>query len=295
MKSNDKYQLVNISRRRSKWNIDYYDYTKNLSLSSALEVYQSGHKRYCPPNFKCSPATYDHCIIHYIIDGCGTYTNGDHIYKVNTRDAFLILPYETVTYESDSIEPWKYYWVGFNGSNAIQLLNLCGFNETNRVVHFDNSDELCRQFSLITQCSLNGPALECGLTGYLYQLFSLMISANQTNINSPYAEHYYRALQYIKNNYDDLELSVAQIADHIGINRSHLYRVFDQIAHQSVNSFILDYRLSKAVALLQHSSAGIGEIARSCGFSEQSYFSSVFKKEYGVSPSSYRKGSDIKT
>ena len=283
------YRLEDISKRRNKWNIDYFNYTNNLSLGSSLEVYQSGHKRFCPPNFLCGPATYDHCIIHYIFDGCGTYHNSQGDYEVGTHDAFLILPYETVTYESDSQNPWKYYWIGFNGPNAIQMLSLCGFSEENRVVHFDCSERLLSLFDAVTHCEDTGIALECHLTGYLYEIFSAMIAANQTRISSAYAEHFYKAQQYIKMHYDDSSLSVSSIADYIGINRSHLYKVFDQIAHQSVSSYILDFRLKKAASLLKNSSAKIGEIANSCGFSEQSYFSNVFQRRYGVSPSLYRK------
>lgn len=144
-------------------------------------------------------------------------------------------------------------------------------------------------FDAVTHCEDTGLALECHLTGYLYEIFSVMISANQTRISSAYDEHFYKAQQYIKAHYDDPSLSVSGIADYVGINRSHLYKVFDQIARQSVSSYILDFRLKKAASLLRNSSAKIGEIANSCGFSEQSYFSNVFQKNYGLSPSQYRK------
>ena len=84
------YRLEDISKRRNKWNIDYFNYTNNLSLGSSLEVYQSGHKRFCPPNFLCGPATYDHCIIHYIFDGCGTYHNSQVDAVYDGADGSLI-------------------------------------------------------------------------------------------------------------------------------------------------------------------------------------------------------------
>ncbi|WP_162611228.1 helix-turn-helix transcriptional regulator [Lachnoclostridium sp. An76] len=104
-----------------------------------------------------------------------------------------------------------------------------------------------------------------------------------------HADYYYKALQFIRLNYPDPELSVARIADHMGISRSHLYRIFDSVSHQSIQDCILSFRLKKAAALLKNSAAAIGEIAQSCGFSNQSHFTSIFKQYYGETPSSYRK------
>ena len=104
-----------------------------------------------------------------------------------------------------------------------------------------------------------------------------------------HADYYYKALQFIRLNYPDPELSVARIADHMGISRSHLYRIFDSVSHQSIQDCILSFRLKKAAALLKNSAAAIGEIAQSCGFSNQSHFTSISKQYYGETPSSYRK------
>lgn len=69
MRKRNSYHLENISSRKNKWNIEYNDHTSHLTLSNTLSVYQSGHKKYCPPNFKCGPDVYDHYIIHYITSG----------------------------------------------------------------------------------------------------------------------------------------------------------------------------------------------------------------------------------
>lgn len=294
MGKHDTCILENISNRRNKWNITYNDYTRDISSSDSLAVYQSGHKKYCPPNFKCGPDMYDHYILHYIIDGTGTYTNGIHSYKVRQGDLFLILPYQAVCYQADSVTPWTYYWVGFNGIEVPNLLNLCGFSEDHLLIHYPEADSLIQYMSGINHLHRTGAAQEYGLIGYLYQIFSLLISTNQTKINTTYADYYYKAIQYIRLNYNDSDLTVSNIASHIGITRTHLYRIFDQQSHQSVQNCITDFRLKKAVMLLENSTSAIGDIALSCGFSDQSHFSSMFKKKYQLSPSQYRKQLSLK-
>lgn len=290
MAAKKNYHVENLSHRRNRWYIEFNDYTKDQSLPTSLSVWQSGHKKFCKPSHISGPATYDHYIIHYITDGCGTYTNGGRTWPISKGDAFLIPPFETVQYQADAENPWKYYWVGFNGTDVSRLLSLCGYTDDDLVIHYEGDDTvLISCMNAITKLSLNGPALECGLTGYLYQIFSLLISGNQVRKNTPYADYYYNALKYIRLHYSDPELSVTEIAAYIGINRSHLYRIFSQITHQSIKRFILDFRLQKAASLLKYSTADIGDIAHSCGFSDQSYFANCFRKHYQVSPSEYRK------
>lgn len=288
MSKRSNYHLENISSRRNKWNIEYNDYTRQLTLSNTLSVYQSGHKKYCPPNFKCGPDVYDHYIIHYITSGYGTFSNPASSWTICTGDAFLIRPYESVIYTADSVSPWTYYWVGFNGPDAVQFLHLCGFNDETPIIHYSDTDILVRELHAITALHLDGAAQECALLGHLYQLFSLLIQNNQKHSVTRYADYYYKAVQFIRLNYADPDLSVSSIADYIGISRSHLYRIFDSVSHQSVQDCILDFRLKKAAALLKNSSAAIGEIAQSCGFGNQSHFTSIFKQYYGDTPSSFR-------
>ena len=56
---------------------------------------------------------------------------------------------------------------------------------------------------------------------------------------------------------------------------------------KSPNSFVNEYRLDEALALLNKNSGNISEIAFETGFSSPSYFSKCFQKRYGLSPSDY--------
>jgi AraC-like DNA-binding protein len=66
-----------------------------------------------------------------------------------------------------------------------------------------------------------------------------------------------------------------------------LYRKLKSLTNLSGNEFIKNIRLKKAVQLLETQNYNIAEIAYKVGFSDPSYFSKIFKKQYGKSPSEY--------
>lgn len=92
----------------------------------------------------------------------------------------------------------------------------------------------------------------------------------------------------IKERYTE-DLSVNNLALELSINRSYLSQLFKKQVGTSLKEYINDFRVSMCQELLYSTSWSIEEIARKVGFNSLSYFSKVFKKKYGISPSHYRK------
>ena len=67
-----------------------------------------------------------------------------------------------------------------------------------------------------------------------------------------------------------------------------LIKLFKEECGMTVGAYIAEVRLSEAERLLTGSDASMCEIARECGFCDQSYFSKVFVAKHGISPSDYR-------
>ena len=72
------------------------------------------------------------------------------------------------------------------------------------------------------------------------------------------------------------------------VSRFYLCHTFKKSLGMTISEYILSRRLSEAKHLLQSSNLSVSEIAENCGFSSPSYFSMVFKRELGVTPSSFR-------
>lgn len=106
-------------------------------------------------------------------------------------------------------------------------------------------------------------------------------------------EYVKKSLQFIDYNYSR-SIDVDDIAANVGISRSHLYRLFMKHISVPPNEYLTRYRIQKASLLLESSNLSVGEAAYSTGFSDQLYFSRVFKKYKGLSPSQYSKRSHEK-
>ncbi len=87
----------------------------------------------------------------------------------------------------------------------------------------------------------------------------------------------------------DPDLDVNQIAEHMHLSRPTLYRKIREISAMTPNDLIRITRLKRAAELLLQSDMKIYEIAEAVGFRSQSYFSTNFISQFGVSPSKYAK------
>lgn len=95
--------------------------------------------------------------------------------------------------------------------------------------------------------------------------------------------------QIIKNNVDNADFSVENLADMLNISRIQLYRKIKAMFAVNVSDYINNIRLEHAKSMLQNPELTISEVAYKSGFSSPNYFSTVFKSKFGLSPNAYRK------
>ncbi len=103
-------------------------------------------------------------------------------------------------------------------------------------------------------------------------------------------EEYRRASRYIRKNYRR-EISVNRLARRTGVSCEHFCRRFKQYYGFPPGRYQTELRMRAARAMLRTGGRQCGEIAQRLGFSDRYFFSKVFKKYCGVSPSQYRDGS----
>lgn len=99
-------------------------------------------------------------------------------------------------------------------------------------------------------------------------------------------EHVARLLSMVDQNLTD-ELSISRCAEQLELNPDYLGRVFRTTVGMSFGTFVLDRRLLMAKSLLLRGDATIKEVAASVGFSDPLYFSRMFHKRIGVSPTEF--------
>ena len=98
------------------------------------------------------------------------------------------------------------------------------------------------------------------------------------------------ALDYINQHYADESLSMGAVAEHLRMSPSHFSRLFKEIMEESFPSYVNRLRLSSAYQrLLDERDSTIEKIAQESGFYSSSYFTTLFRKQYGLSPSQARR------
>jgi signal transduction histidine kinase/CheY-like chemotaxis protein len=85
-------------------------------------------------------------------------------------------------------------------------------------------------------------------------------------------------------------ISLSDLAFHVGLGERHLGRCFRQEMGVTPFVYLNRYRIRQAQTLLEAGDQTVTEVAREVGFSDSSYFTRVFRREVGISPSAYRRG-----
>lgn len=94
--------------------------------------------------------------------------------------------------------------------------------------------------------------------------------------------------KYIDENYSSADLSLYSTAFYVGISPNHLSTVFSQETGEKFIEYLTRVRIEKAKELLRSTTMKSADITYEVGFSDPHYFSSIFKKNTGLSPREYR-------
>ena len=102
-----------------------------------------------------------------------------------------------------------------------------------------------------------------------------------------YSNYVKSAIIYVSNHYMNIE-SVADVADYVNLNQDYFSRIFKSETGETFNSYLTNFRIEKAVELLEKTDLKIYEVGEKVGYPNLSYFSRVFKKVKGVNPFFYK-------
>lgn len=98
-----------------------------------------------------------------------------------------------------------------------------------------------------------------------------------------------RAEEYVHLNYADEDLSLDRVCESLGVSNSYFSSVFKKETGNSFIRYLTDYRMERAAGQLVGTNEKSYIIAQKVGYADPNYFSYVFKRKFGVSPSRYRK------
>ncbi|UUX35097.1 AraC family transcriptional regulator [Fundicoccus culcitae] len=275
----------------------YTDYESN---TTDLKVEFYGFED-CKPNQSYGPEVRDLFVLHFIRSGKGTFYVGENTYHLGEGDFFLLLPKVETYYQADSNDPWSYFWIGLNGNKIINYLQQSSlFNDMilrnlskENIVKFDDKFS-----SIIDLMGLNNfnTYYHLSLFEKTYSLLRLLITVSPSNDNNQLTQKKKYVIQlknYLDSNYSK-EVTIAEIANKMALNRSYLSRIFKEEYDISPKNYLTHLRMEKAKQLLIDTEQSISSISEVSGYKDVLTFSAAFKLHTKYSPTHFRQTYDSK-
>ena len=222
---------------------------------------------------------------HFHFDGTEKIITAGHM--------VLYRPKEPQKYEYYGEDQTEVYWVHFTGGNVTNLLRSYGLTDDKKVFYCGSGIEYQNLFrAMIYELQMCKDNYAEMLEIYLRQVFILLQRYFKTSAkvdNTQIAAEIDKATVYFNEHYSE-EICIDDYAKSHNMSTSWFIRNFKQYTGSTPMQYILNKRIYNAEALLQNPQYNVTEVALIVGYDNHLYFSRIFKKMKGVSPSEYRKG-----
>jgi len=241
------------------------------------------------------PAARDHFVYHYMYQGNALFETMFESYNVDEGCGFLAFPNEQVKQIANS-DPSSYFYFGFKGNKAKEIVNTASMTVRSPVItHMDikRAVAIMNGFLVLGARDSNMATMEAH--ALFYEMITFWAHENNRTLDRKKSlrhrtvqETYIdKALTYIEQNYNK-NIQVSHVADFLNINPSYFSRIFKNEFHMTASSYLQQFRLEAAKNLLTNSSLTVNQIAIETGFEDSTYFISIFKKKYNVTPKQFR-------
>lgn len=236
----------------------------------------------------------DYAMLIYCTEGKGWYSIGGHTYAVK-QNQYIILP-DGVPYSfgADEKEPWSIYWLHFRGKMSSSFLPAHLKPKEILPNEYSRLQDRIRLFEEIYGSFSMGYIREymiySSMCLYLF-LASFVYLEQYRHIGIPSQREFpftSRVIHYMKENISH-NLTLEQLALYFKYSPSHFSMLFQKETGVSPINFFIRLKIQKACQYIELTHLKLNEISSQLGFDEPAYFSRIFTKVMGISPSVYRK------
>lgn len=219
--------------------------------------------------------------LHIVTSGSAVLCEGECAHRLEIGSIFFAFPARP--FEIRQAEDFRYVYISFMGSGVTPLLEQLQISTKTTVYH--GFSELCPLFlsSVREVRSQNVTALTQGLL--LYTLARL--APVQVEERREPQQLFAAVVDYVDAHYRESDLSLKRLGEEFSYTEKYLSSLFKKHMQVQFSSYLNNLRIQRAMELLAARAGSVGEIAGMCGFSSPLYFSKVFKKRTGWTPTEY--------
>lgn len=227
-------------------------------------------------------------IVQYTISGHGNLRYENKRLRVNPGEAMLLLVPHNHRYYVDDGGSWEFFWISMHGEEALRIHREV-MAVTGPVARLKP-----RTVEILAECCLSYVRGEGRASGTASAIAYRALMALYDDV---FAGHYADSAEsspmapviaYILRNLHR-DLPVEDLSAFSGLSRAHFSRLFAASEGMPPAEFVLTARMRRAAKLLATNSAlSVKDVAGLIGFSDANYFSKVFRRQFGTSPTEFR-------
>lgn len=250
----------------------------------AVGRYETAHQH------EMSRNRHDDNILIYCFGGRGYLETPSWSGPVNSGELVLLPRGVRHRYRADDSDPWSIYWCHFSGFQAEQYIYNMDYQESSPVIAIGHSPQLMAQFSSVlaeTSTGYNASAMIYAanmlkqLLAYIGKLVQDIKQPHKHQFNLDLLQAY--MLQHL-----DKSIDLDALAKQVNLSKFHFSKKYKEATGYSPVQHFLKMKVEYASYLLETSDLAIQGIAARVGYDDSLYFSRLFKKSTGLSPSRFR-------
>ena len=222
----------------------------------------------------------------YISEGTGRYRTKTKEFAVKGGVGMFVFPGVWHWYAADLKTGWHEYWFGFKGDYGKTLIENGILSPDNPVIDIGVNSTLVHLFlEMIDIADREPPGFQPKLAGSIIRLLAYSLSfANQKLQGSETEQIVQKARMIMEDNVYGV-LDMDELSHRLGISYTQFRALFKNYTGHSPYQYFLHMKINKAKEMLQTGEYSVKEVAIRLAFENQYYFSRLFKKKSGVSPS----------
>lgn len=229
--------------------------------------------------------------LFYILQGSGEFIVENKRFPIRENDLVIVNPNVSHTESSHDSQPLEYIVLGING---LQFRDESSDSHTNYSIH--NFSRYKNELSfylktLISEVQEKKENFESICQNLLEILIWSIVRQTKANLTVSPTKKITKECRFIEQYLDEHfteDITLQTLSDLTYLNKYYLVHAFKNYKGTSPINYLIEKRISEAKHLLETTNYPIAKIATMVGFSSQSYFSQVFRKETGVAPNAFR-------
>lgn len=206
--------------------------------------------------------------------------------SVGAGTVIILPPHTPMRYGQRAQTKRRCYWVHFTGSHAASLLETCGLGGGG-IFHLADEGGTTAVFNELLDEMKNPPTPRSRLRAAA-SVTLLMTHLGRMVERGARPRRLPHSVAYIREHFAE-EIDKGALAEMDGLRPSQYHTVFRRVMGCTPAGYITSLRMIKARRLLLDPDLPVSEVAEACGYDDALYFSRVFRRVCGVSPSEYRR------